>query len=62
MYGERYYGINRYLCNVLEEMRKCIGTNNYSYLMDLTEEAESYTIIMANGIFNKLKERQDDEL
>jgi len=33
--------INRTLCDVLDEMRKCVKTSNYSYLPGLIEEAQS---------------------
>lgn len=33
--------INRTLCEVLTEMRKCYKTHNYSYLLGLIEEAQS---------------------
>ena len=32
---------NRTLCDVLEEVRKCIKTQNYSYLPGLVEEIQS---------------------
>ena len=35
---------NRYICSVLDEMRECIKTHNYSYLSGLIEEAQ----MMAN--------------
>lgn len=31
---------HRYLCTVLEEMRTCHKTRNYSYLLALVEEAQ----------------------
>jgi hypothetical protein len=31
---------NRYLCTVLEEMRSCLKTHNFSYLDSLIEEAQ----------------------
>jgi len=33
--------INRTLCDVLDEMRKCHETHNYSYMLGLIEEAQS---------------------
>jgi len=33
--------LNRTLCDVLDEMRKCDKTSNYSYLSGLIEEAQS---------------------
>lgn len=32
---------NRLLCTVLDEMRECVKTSNFSYLMGLIEEAQS---------------------
>ena len=32
---------NRYLCSVLDEMRECTKTLNFSYLLGLIEEAQS---------------------
>ena len=32
---------NRYVCSVLEEIRECTKTQNYSYLSGLVEEAQS---------------------
>lgn len=38
----RYYDYpNRTLCAVLDEMRKCCETGNYSYLPGLIEEVQS---------------------
>jgi len=36
-----YSGLNRTICDVLQEMRKCSETRNYSYLEALIEEAQS---------------------
>ncbi|MBW2559281.1 MAG: hypothetical protein JRE40_00350 [Deltaproteobacteria bacterium] len=33
--------INRTLCDVLDELRKCYKTHNYSYMLGLIEEAQS---------------------
>ena len=32
---------NRLLCAVLDEMRDCVKTSNFSYLLGLIEEAQS---------------------
>ena len=32
---------NRLLCTVLDEMRECVKTSNFSYLSGLIEEAQS---------------------
>ena len=46
---------NRYLCNVLDEMRACIKTLNFSYLAGLIEEAQT----MANRMESKLEDMDD---
>lgn len=46
----RHYGLNRTLCDVLDEMRKCIKTQNYSYLPSLIEEAQSMGNRMESGL------------
>ena len=33
--------VNRYLCSVLDEMRECTKTLNFSYLSGLIEEAQT---------------------
>lgn len=48
---------NRYICAVLDEMRDCCKTGNYSYLPGLVEEAQS----MANRMEAKLWEIKDWE-
>lgn len=35
-----YFGINRYLCDTLEDMRKCWETRNFSPMKGLIEEAQ----------------------
>jgi hypothetical protein len=46
---------NRTLCDVLDEMRKCNKTKNYSYLPGLIEEAQS----MANRMEAALSDKHD---
>lgn len=48
---------NRYICDVLEEMRKCLVTNNFSYLGGLIEEAQS----MANRMESTIQDVGDIE-
>jgi len=36
-----YYGLNRTMCDVLEEMRKLDSTKNYGSLLSLIEEIQS---------------------
>lgn len=50
-------GLNRTLCNVLEEMRKLHETRNYCSLLGLIEEAQS----MANRMESKLYDMKDYE-
>tara|TARA_B100000287_G_scaffold397008_1_gene413138 strand:- start:82 stop:315 length:234 start_codon:yes stop_codon:yes gene_type:complete len=49
------YGLNRYICTVLEEMRKCMTTYNFSVLPSLIEEAQ----ILANRMESKLYDVKD---
>jgi len=42
--------LHRTICSVLEEMRSCNETKNYSYLLGLIEEAQS----MANKMESKI--------
>lgn len=51
------YGPNRLICSVLEEMRKCHETRNYSYLPGLIEEAQT----LANRMESKLSDSSDLE-
>ncbi len=48
---------NRTLCSVLEEMRVCYKTRNFSPLMGLIEEAQTY----ANRMEGKLSDVHDYE-
>ena len=50
-----YYGLNRTLCAVLEEMRKLDDTKNYSILKSLIEEAQ----VMANRMEAALYDVKD---
>ena len=45
--------MNRTLCDVLEEMRKCYETRNFSYLPGLIEEAQTYGNRMEGGLTDK---------
>ena len=47
--------LNRTICDVLREMRKCCETGNYSYLPGLIEEAQS----MGNKMEAKLEDVKD---
>ena len=50
---------NRLVCNVLEEMRNCSKTKNYSYLDGLIEEVQ----VLVNRMESKLMDQKDlDEL
>lgn len=46
---------NRYLCDVLDEMRKCNETRNYSYLIGLIEEAQ----MLGNRMEAALEDKRD---
>ena len=45
--------MNRTLCDVLEAMRKCYETRNFSYLPGLIEEAQLYGDRMEGGLTDK---------
>ena len=42
--------LNRTICDVLEEMRRCTKTGNYSYLPGLVEEMQSMANRMEAGL------------
>lgn len=44
---------NRYLCTVLDEMRTCCKTSNFSYLMGLIEEAQVMGERMEAALYDK---------
>jgi len=44
---------NRTVCDVLEEMRKCHKTRNYSYMPGLVEEVQSLTNRMEASLWDK---------
>ena len=48
---------NRIVCSVLDEMRKCHETRNYSYLLGLIEEAQT----LVNRMEASLYDRKDAE-
>lgn len=50
-----YYGTNRTLCDVLNEMRKCYECHNYAPLLSLVEEAQ----IMGNRMESGLSDKRD---
>ena len=61
----RYFSssINRTLCDVLDEMRKCYETRNFSYLMGLIEEAQHMGSSMEAALYdNKDWKRSRKEL
>jgi len=45
--------LSRTLCSVLEEMRECYKTRNFSYLNGLIEEAQSMGNRMEAGLEDK---------
>ena len=49
------YGLNRYICTVLEEMRQCTKNLNFSVLPSLIEEAQ----ILSNRMEAKLHDVKD---
>lgn len=48
---------HRYVCDVLEEMRKCFKTRNFASLLGLIEEAQT----MANRMEAAVNEKADYE-
>ena len=44
--------VNRYLCDVFNEMRKCVDTLNFSYLLGLIEEAQTLGSRMESKLFD----------
>lgn len=54
MFIERNY-LNRTLCDVLQDMRKCDAVKNYSNLLSLIEEAQ----VMGNRMEAGLSDKQD---
>lgn len=51
--SRRYYGINRYLCSVLDDMRKCCETSNFAPMRGLIEEAQILGNRMESGLGDK---------
>lgn len=51
----RYFGTNRYVCSVLEEMRTCHETRNYSMMLSLIEEVQ----VLANRMEAALSDQKD---
>ena len=49
------YGLNRYLCDVFDEMRKTTDTLNFAILLSLIEEAQT----MANRMEMALADMKD---
>ena len=43
---------NRLLCTVLDEMRECVKTTNFSYLPGLIEEAQSLANRMESHLYD----------
>ena len=46
---------NRFMCTVLDEMRMCVKTLNFAYLLSLIEEVQS----MGNRMESKLEDIND---
>ncbi len=51
------YGLNRYICEVLEEMRTCTKTLNFAVIPSLIEEVQT----MANRMEMALSDMKDLE-
>ena len=52
------YGLNRYMCEVLDEMRTCTKTLNFAILPSLIEEVQT----MANRMEMALSDMKDLEI
>ncbi len=52
---ERYFGINRYICSVLEDMRSCWKTRNFAPIAGLISEAQ----VLANRMEAALADQKD---
>lgn len=46
-------GVNRTLCDVLQDMRKCFETRNFTSLIGLIEEAQIMGNKMESGLYDK---------
>ena len=49
--------MNRYICSVLDEMRECVKTLNFSYLLGLIEETQT----LASRMEARLYDQKDHE-
>lgn len=49
----RFDSINRHVCDVLDEMRKCYETKNFSSLLGLIEEAQTMYNRMEASLWNQ---------
>ena len=55
--------VNRYICDVLSEMRSCTKTMNFSYLLGLIEEAQTLALRMEAKLYEiKDYERLHEEI
>lgn len=52
---------NRTACDVLEEMRKCYKTSNFSYLLGLIEEMQSIANRMEAGLTDLSEEKNSHD-
>ena len=52
------YGLNRYMCEVLDEMRTCTKTLNFAVIPSLIEEVQT----MANRMEMALSDMKDLEI
>lgn len=50
MSGHHHFGPERFACDVLEEMRKCFKTYNFSPVPGLIEELQSIVNRMESGL------------
>jgi len=52
---------NRYVCDVLKEMRECLKTNNFSYLDGLIEETQMLVNRMESKLYDYKDAKYDED-
>lgn len=57
MRGRMYYGSNRYLCAVIEDMRRMYSTYNFSGMLSLIEEVQ----VLGNRMEGAIDDKSDLE-
>ena len=52
---------HRYICDVIEEARKCFETRNFSYILGLLEEIQTLANRMESNLYASKEMREWDE-